>query len=339
MTQSELVYSKRKLIQVINKSELSKEIVRVFSEEIKSLQDALEKIDEHYSEAVELITNSHKVVLSGVGKSGLIARKIGATLSSIGVSSTFLHPVEALHGDIGLVQKDDVAILLSKSGSTEEIVRLVPYLKMRQCKIISIVGNMNSFLARISDIVLDGSVEKEACPFNLAPTSSSTLAMVIGDALAMAVMKSRNTSLEDFSRLHPLGQIGRNITVKVADVMHTDKNIPFINPQASFRDALIEISNKKLGCVCVVDGNRKLLGIITDGDVRRILHKNENLQGLITESVMTQNPIRINPEAYLHEALAVMENRNSEINVLPVVADSGEVLGIIRLHDIIKGAG
>lgn len=323
----------------MNNSELKAEIIRVFADEINSLKTAHQRIDDSFAEAVKLIANAHKVVLSGVGKSGLIARKIGATLSSIGVSSSFLHPVEALHGDIGLVQKDDVAILLSKSGSTDEIVRLVPYLKMRQSKIISIVGNTQSFLARISDIVLDGSVEKEACPFNLAPTSSSTLAIVIGDALAMAVMKYRSTTLEDFSRLHPLGQIGRNITVKVADVMHTGNNIPKIFPQSSFRDALIEISNKKLGCVCVINSDNKLLGIITDGDVRRILHKNENLHGLTTETVMTSNPINIGSEAYLHEALAVMENRSSEISVLPVVDSDCSLIGVIRLHDIIKGAG
>lgn len=319
-------------------NEITAEINRVFTAEIEALESAKLRIGDEFSLAVELIASANKIILSGVGKSGLIARKIGATLSSFGVSSTFLHPVEALHGDIGLVQKDDVTILLSKSGGTEEIVRLVPYLKMRQSKIISIVGNMNSFLARVSDVVLDGSVSREACPFNLAPTSSSTLAVVIGDALALAVMKKLGITLSDFSRLHPLGQIGRNITVKVSDIMHKGSKIPLISPESSFRDALIQISNKKLGCVCITNGNNQLLGIITDGDVRRILEKNENLQGLKVENVMTVNPITIGPEAFLNEALALMENRNSEISVLPVVDSGNYLVGVIRLHDIIKGA-
>ncbi len=319
-------------------NDITEEIKRVFTEEIATLESAKLRIGDEFSQAVELIASANKIILSGVGKSGLIARKIGATLSSFGVSSTFLHPVEALHGDIGLVQKYDVTILLSKSGSTEEIVRLVPYLKMRQSKIISIVGNMNSFLARVSDVVLDGSVAREACPFNLAPTSSSTLAVVIGDALALAVMKKLNITLTDFSRLHPLGQIGRNITVKVSDIMHKGSKIPLISPESSFRDALIQISNKKLGCVCITNDSNQLIGIITDGDVRRILEKNENLRGLKVEHVMTKNPITIEPEAFLNEALALMENRNSEISVLPVVDSEYYLVGVIRLHDIIKGA-
>lgn len=197
---------------------------------------------------------------------------------------------------------------------------------------------MNSFLARVSDVVLDGSVNKEACPFNLAPTSSSTLAVVIGDALALAVMKKLGITLTDFSKLHPLGQIGRNITVKVADIMHKGNKIPVVSPFSSLRDALIEISDKKLGCVCITDNLGKLQGIITDGDVRRILQRSENLQGLTVENVMTKNPISIHSDAFLNEALALMENRISEINVLPVIDLENSLIGVIRLHDIIKGA-
>lgn len=320
----------------MNNSELITEAKRVFQEEVDSIVKSIDRIDDSFAEAVGLIFNANKVVLSGVGKSGLIARKIAATLSSIGCSSTFLHPVEALHGDIGLVQKDDVAILLSKSGTTDELNKLIPYLKMRGAKIISILGKINTTIGNYSDVVLDASVEKEACPFNLAPTSSSTLALVYGDALAVAVMKMKNTTLEDFSRLHPLGLIGRSITIKVADIMHKGINIPQISPEAKFKDAIIEISNKNLGCVCVHSPNNDLIGIITDGDVRRVFQKTENISDILVQDVMTKNPIKISGEAYLQEAIALMENRDSEISVLPVTDEKNKIIGVIRLHDIVR---
>ncbi|HRP01871.1 MAG TPA: KpsF/GutQ family sugar-phosphate isomerase [Candidatus Kapabacteria bacterium] len=318
------------------REDLISEAIRVFEDEIEGLQIAKNKIDSSFADAVTLISSSHKVVLSGVGKSGLIARKIAATLSSIGCSATFLHPVEALHGDIGLVQKDDVAILLSKSGTTEELNKLIPYLKFRGAKIISILGNINSTIASYSDVVLDGTVEREACPFNLAPTTSSTLALVIGDALAIAVMKVRGTTLEDFSKLHPLGLIGRSITVKVSDIMHKGTNIPTIQQSAKLKDAIIEISRKNLGCVCVVNDAYILEGIITDGDIRRVFQHTENITDLRVFDIMTKDPIKISEGAYLQEAIALMENRNSEISVLPVVDINQQLLGVIRLHDIVR---
>ncbi len=304
--------------------------------EIDSLTKAKNKLDQNFYEAATLLAGSGKIIVSGVGKSGLIARKIAATFSSIGISAIFLHPVEALHGDIGVVQEGDVSILLSKSGTTEELLKLIPYLKMRNSKIISIIGSIGSSIGRHSDAVLDGSVDIEACPFNLAPTSSSTLALALGDALAVAVMRIKNVTLDDFSRLHPLGQIGRSVTVKVRDVMHIGEEIPLTSNLSPFRDALIEMSRKDLGCVCSVDNHNKLLGIITDGDVRRILQNSEDMRGLTVGSVMTSNPITISKDAYLHEALAVMENRQSEISVLPVVDENSKVIGVLRLHDIIR---
>jgi arabinose-5-phosphate isomerase len=305
-------------------------------DEINSLIHAKNSLSEEFADAAIMLANANKIILSGVGKSGLIARKIAATFSSIGLSAIFLHPVEALHGDIGVVQEGDVSILLSKSGTTDELVKLLPYLKMRNSKIISIIGNTNAAIGRYSDIVIDGSVEKEACPFNLAPTSSSTLALAIGDALAIAVMKIRGVTINDFSRLHPLGQIGRSITVKVSDIMHSGEAIPLSSKTDSFRDAIIEISKKDLGCVCIVDDNMLLEGLITDGDVRRILLKSEDMRGIIVSDVMTYNPVTISAESYLHEALAVMENRASEINVLPVVDNQGKIIGVIRLHDVVQ---
>ncbi len=320
----------------MNNSEIIIEAKRVFTEEANSINRAMNRIDDSFYHSAKLISTANKVILSGVGKSGLIARKIAATLSSIGCSSTFLHPVEALHGDIGIVQKDDVAILLSKSGTTEELNKLIPYLKLRGAKIISILGNINSTIAEYSDIALDASVDREACPFNLAPTTSSTLALVFGDALAMSVMKIKNTTLEDFSRLHPLGLIGRSITVKVADIMHKGNNIPLIAPEAKFKDAIIEISKKNLGCVCVKSPHNELIGIITDGDVRRVLQKSDNINNISVKEIMTKNPIKILPEAYLQEAIAIMENRDSEISVLPVTDNNNIIIGIIRLHDIVR---
>ena len=324
------------MVYYMNESEILSIGIQALDDEINALISAKNRLSSEFAAASVMLADANKIVISGVGKSGLIARKIAATFSSIGVSAIFLHPVEALHGDIGIVQKGDVAILLSKSGTTEELVKLLPYLKMRDSKIISIIGNVNSAIGRFSDIILDGSVEKEACPFNLAPTSSSTLALAIGDALAISVMKLRNVTLEDFSRLHPLGQIGRSVTVRVSDIMHSGDEIPVISKESSFRDAIIEITKKDLGCVCAVDESNQLLGIITDGDVRRILQKSEDMRGLNVDNIMTKNPITIGKDAFLHESLAVMENRNSEINVLPVVDNGNHLIGVIRLHDIVR---
>ncbi len=308
---------------------------QTFDSEIKSLEDARTRLDENFANAVNLIANSHKIIVSGVGKSGIVAKKIAATFSSIGISSVFLHPVEALHGDIGLVQKGDVAILLSKSGNTEELVKLIPFLKMRSAHIISITGNINSYLARHSDAILDGSVDKEACPFNLAPTSSTTVALVLGDSLAVCSMLLKKLTLEDFSKLHPLGQIGRTITLKVKDVMHQGKELPIIPITSTFKEALIEMSHKPLGCVCICNDDYNLLGIITDGDIRRLLSKYDNLKDIVVENVMTRNPICIDEDELLISALATMENRTSQINVLPVV-ENNKLIGLIRLHDIVK---
>ncbi len=316
-------------------STLLSEIKRTFKEEIKAIETAYERIDNSYTDAVEIISKANKIVLTGVGKSGLIAKKIAATFSSIGISSVFLHPVEALHGDIGIVQKGDAAILISKSGGTKELVKLVPYLKMQSAQIISIVGNMNSFLAANSDIVLDGSVNREACPHNLVPTSSTTVALVIGDALAVAAMKKRNVTIENFARLHPLGQIGRNITVRIKDIMHKGQAMPTIKTGSKILDAILIISEKGLGCVCVTDDDNNLLGLITDGDLRRALQKNIDIRDAKVDSVMTANPITCQDNAFLGEVLAIMEQRPSQLSVMPVVNADKLLCGVVRIHDII----
>jgi arabinose-5-phosphate isomerase len=316
-------------------SNLLSEIQRTFKEEINAIELAYERIDKSYTDAVEIISKANKIVLTGVGKSGLIAKKIAATFSSIGISSVFLHPVEALHGDIGIVQKGDAAILISKSGGTKELVKLVPYLKMQSAQIISIVGNMNSFLASNSDITLDGSVKREACPHNLVPTSSTTVALVIGDALAVAAMKYRNVTIENFARLHPLGQIGRNITVRIKDIMHKGGAMPVIKTGSKILDAILIISEKGLGCVCVTDDDDNLLGLITDGDLRRALQKEIDIRNAKVDSVMTQNPIVCQDNAFLGEVLAIMEQRPSQLSVMPVVNSENRLCGVVRIHDII----
>ncbi|TAL68943.1 MAG: KpsF/GutQ family sugar-phosphate isomerase [Bacteroidetes bacterium] len=320
----------------LTEKEIINEVSNVFDLNVNSLLLAKKNITVEYAKAVELLSVSKKVIITGVGKSGLIAKKIAATFSSIGFKSFFLHPVEALHGDIGLVEDGDCCILLSKSGTSEDIIRLIPYLKSRNVKIIAIVGNLNSYLAYNSDIILDGSVEKEACPHNITPTTSTMVALAIGDVLAVCSMLYNNISINDFAKNHPLGQIGKNLTLQVKDLMHKNSSLPIVNKGTDFKDAIIEISNKKLGCVCIIDNQEKLMGIITDGDVRRILQKHDDFRNLKVEDVMTSNPISIKQELLLNEALSLMEQRESQINVLPVTDEENVCIGVIRIHDIIR---
>ncbi len=309
---------------------------RVFEHSIEALKLAGKKLDEDFTKAVYHIADARKVIVTGVGKSGLIGRKIAATLSSIGIPSVFIHPVDALHGDIGIVSAGDVVIMLSKSGGTEELCRLIPYLKSRGVYSISIVGNIESKLARESDVVINGYVTREACPLDIAPTTSSLVALAIGDALTVCVMKHKKISLEDFSKQHPLGQIGKSITLRVKDVYHHGESFPMIRENVSFKDAIIEISQKGLGCVCIMDVDATLKGIITDGDVRRALHDYDDLSKLSVEKVMTAEPITVSEDTLLREALDIMEKRPSQISVLPVIDTEGKCTGVIRLHDIVR---
>lgn len=321
---------------MIGKEEIIHEAKRVFGNEIKAFETARNRIDEKYYEAVKALSEANKIIVSGVGKSGLIGRKISATFSSIGKPSVFMHPVDALHGDIGIVEEGNVVILLSKSGSTKELVRLAPFLKGRGAFIIAISGNGKSYLSRAADITLNASIESEACPLDIVPTTSTTLSLAIGDALAVSVMKMNDIRIEDFIKQHPLGQIGRNNTLQVKDIMHKEEALPVINMESSFRDSVIEITNKSLGCVGVINGGRDLKGIITDGDIRRILQDNKEISGLKVKDIMTKNPICINDEALVGEALSLMENRKSQISVLPVVDYSNKYIGVIRIHDIVR---
>ena len=289
--------------------------------------------------AIELLHDCRgKVVMVGVGKSGNIAEKIAATLTSTGTAALYLHPSDALHGGLGILSSDDVVIALSNSGETDEIITMLPYLKHRQVPIIAIVGNLRSTLARTSDVVLDATVDQEACPLNLAPTTSTTVALAIGDALAMTLMQVKGLTMDDFALNHPAGQLGKRLTLRVADLMHSGAENPVINMDAAWLEVIAAISRGGLGAVNVVDAEGHLAGIITDGDLRRALQKIKlsELERLQGGTIMTRNPIIATPEMLAFDALRLMEDRPSQISVLPVVNNERVCVGLIRLHDIVR---
>lgn len=302
---------------------------------IKSLTGFENKLDSQFDISVDMIKNADKVIVSGIGKSGIIGQKMAATLTSVGKPAVFLHPVEALHGDIGIVGKNDVAVFISKSGNTKEVISLHPFIRSRGAKIISIVGSDNGWMNRNSDTVLDASVDKEVCPVDLAPTTSTTAALIMADALSVAYMKAVGVTETDFARNHPDGQIGRNVTLQVRDVMHKGEDVPRIMKTKTLREAVIEITRKDLGCVCVIDEQNRMIGILTDGDVRRILQKDEDIRQLKVADVMTKKPQSVSKSAFLGEALTLMENRPRQISVLPVVEDK-QLVGVLRIHDILQ---
>ncbi|MEN3325466.1 MAG: arabinose-5-phosphate isomerase [Acidobacteriota bacterium] len=279
-----------------------------------------------------------KVVILGVGKSGIIGQKIAATMTSAGTAALYLHPSDALHGGLGMVQANDVVIMLSNSGETDEIVAMLPYLKNRDVALIAIVGNLNSTVARRADVVLDASVDKEACPLNLVPTTSTTVALAIGDALAMTVMKVKGLTSDDFAVNHPAGRLGKRLTLRVGDLMHSDGENPMIAAGSSWVEVVRAISKGGLGAVCVVDDTGRLAGIITDGDLRRAIEQtnHESLANLACDDFMTRKPVVATPELLAFDALRLMEDRPSQIAVLPVVDQDQKCIGLLRLHDIVR---
>jgi arabinose-5-phosphate isomerase len=294
---------------------------------------------EQVGHAIELLKNcSSKIVLVGVGKSGNIAEKIAATMTSSGTVAVYLHPSDALHGGLGIVTSEDVVVALSNSGETDEIVTMLPYLKQRRVPIIAIVGNTNSTLARSADVILDASVDQEACPLNLAPTTSTTVALAIGDALAMTLMQVKGLTPDDFALNHPAGRIGKRLTLKVSDLMHGAAENPTIREDGAWLEVIASISRGGLGAVNVVDHQGHLLGIITDGDLRRALEKIKlsELESLGCSAIMTRNPVVSSPEMLAYEALQLMEDRPRQISVLPVVDGERVCIGLIRVHDIVR---
>ena len=309
-----------------------KEAVKI---EKEALENLFERVDERFVEAVELIHSCKgRLICSGVGKSGLIAKKIASTMSSIGVPSFFVHPTDAIHGDLGMITKDDAALLISNSGKTEEILFLLPLLKRFGVPIISIVGDKESELAKRSDVVLDAYVKKEASPIPLVPTSSTTVSLVIGDALAAGLIVKNEFRDKDFAMLHPGGAIGKKLFVKVKDLMHKGDEIPIVSPESSFNDVLYEISSKRLGTAIVAEDN-KPLGVITDGDLRRAVERyKSSLFTMKAFEIMTKNPKRIDKDALAAKAANIMERYS--ITSLVVLDENEKVEGIIHLHDILK---
>lgn len=285
-----------------------------------------------------LLSCQGKVILAGVGKSGIVARKIAATLSSIGTGAIYLHPGDALHGDLGVVTREDVAIVLSNSGETDELVAMLPSLNQRHVPIIALVGNLESTLARHANVALAATVDKEACPLNLAPTTSTTVALAIGDALAMTLMQIKGLTPEDFALNHPAGRLGKRLTLRVQDLMHSGADNPIIAPNAGWIEVVSAISKGGLGAVSVINTQGQLLGVITDGDLRRAIQasRSTNLETLQAEAIMTRNPITALPKQLAYDALQTMENRPSQISVLPVIDADQCCIGLIRLHDIAR---
>ena len=304
----------------------------VFDIESNSISQLKSKLTDDFTMSVTEILNSDgRIIVAGVGKSANIASKIVATFNSTGQPSVFLHAADALHGDLGNIQKNDIVICVSKSGNTKEIKLLVPLIKKLGNKIISICGNLNSYLAKESNFCLDVSVEKEACPNNLAPTSSTTAQLVMGDALAVCLLELRDFSDEDFARFHPGGILGKRLFLKVSDII-SEQSKAFVSPNSTLQEVIVEISAKRLGSAAVINQS-KLIGIITDGDLRRMLEDSPDISNIIASDIMSDSPRTISPDMLASEALTILEKNN--ISQL-IVLDNSEYKGIIHIHDILK---
>ena len=307
----------------------AKEVIELQSNSIANLEKF---IDKNFQDVVNLLKNINgRLIVIGIGKSAIIGKKIVATLNSTGTSSIFIHGVEAIHGDLGSIKKDDVILFISKSGNTNELKKIFSVIKVQENKTIAMTANKDSYLAKNSDFFLNTFVQKEACPNNLAPTTSSTAQLVMGDALAICLLKLKGFSKNDFARYHPGGILGKKITLKVSDI-YNDKLIPKVNKLDTFQNVIIEISSKRMGAVCVVENN-KILGVITDGDLRRYLQKNHDISNTVAEKLMTRNPKTIDKNELAFSAFNEMKKYN--ITQLLVLSNN-EYSGIIHLHDILK---
>ena len=305
----------------------------IFESYSSQLLQVSKNIDQDIQSAAELIiNNSGKVVVCGLGKSGLIGQKIVATLCSTGTRSVYMHAAEAIHGDLGIYNPGDPTILISKSGNTEELVRLVPILKEFQSPLIAIVGNMDSFIAKNSDIVLNGTVEKEIDPLGVVPTTSSLVALAIGDALASVLMVQRGFDKKDFARNHPGGELGKQLALKVESVMHPLNDVAQIDKNDSISSCAFKMTKKPLGAALHLDNDR-LKGIVTEGDLRKSIASTSDLSNSILDFI-NNNPISINPSISILDAMKVMEDRHSQISCLPVIDSDGKCLGLVTLHDL-----
>ena len=306
---------------------------QILNKEISALRRTSKLVNNDFDEACQILSNINgKVVTLGMGKSSFVAMKMAATLSSTGTSALFLHPADALHGDIGVIKKYDAVIIYSNSGETEEIIKLLPLLKILKCSLISITGNIKSTLAKHSKVLLDASVEKEACPNNLAPTSSIVCALAISDALALTVAEKNNFSVQDFAKTHPEGALGKRLLITVSGIM-TKKNIPLLKVTDKFINLIKKTTKSNLGLAVVVDNKNNIQGVISDGDIKRIMQKNREFDDLILKDIMTTDPLLIAPDSLAAVALNIMEENN--IDALPVI-EKRKILGIVTLKNVIK---
>jgi arabinose-5-phosphate isomerase len=317
---------------LIKKENILASAKKTILSESESIAKLIQFLDDNFVNAVEIIYESKgRLVVTGIGKSAIIAQKIVATLNSTGTPSLFLHASEAIHGDLGMLQPSDVVICISKSGNSPEIKVLVPLLKRFGNKLIAITGNTTSFLGKEADFVLNTYVDSEACPINLAPTNSTTAQLVMGDAIAVCLMEMKNFTAEDFAKYHPGGALGKKLLLRVSDMLDTTHK-PSVAADSTIKNVIIEISEKRLGVTAVIE-NEEVIGIITDGDIRRMLNKTENISGLTAQEIMTKNPKTIKSTDMVSDALNIMEDFS--ITQL-VVVDNGEYKGVIHLHDILK---
>lgn len=306
----------------------------VFDIEANSILRLKDSIGENFDRAIDLMYSCKgRVIITGMGKSGLIGKKIAATLTSTGTPSYFLHPAESTHGDSGIITKDDVVVAISNSGETQELLNLLPLIKRFGVPMIGMTGKMGSTLAQASDVVLDISVEREACPLNKAPTASTTATLAMGDALAVCLLKKRGFTEEDFLIFHPSGALGKGFLYKVSDLMKTE-DLPVAHENDKFSDVIQIITEHKLGMAMILSSNGELSGVLTDGDIRRTLMKYGNTSNLIIKNVMTVNPKRITPDAYGASALNLMEKYS--ITALAVVDENNRPIGVIHIHDLLK---
>lgn len=308
--------------------------IAVLKLEAAGILNLIARLDKNFTDMVDLIINSSgRLIISGIGKSGIVGRKIVATLNSTGTRALFLHPVEAMHGDLGQVGGDDIFLALSNSGETDELNILLPSIRRMGCKVIGFTGNKSSSLAKYCDLVIDVGVEREACPLGLSPTTSTTALLAMGDALAVVLLEKKNFKTSDFKKIHPGGSLGHRLAGRVKDLMLSGPAVPKVPEKTSMHDAVEEINRGGLGAAMVVDSENNLLGIITDGDIRRMVAAAKPISSQKVEDVMTKQPRFIDPDAPAYDALYMMENH--QITVLPAVNSKGEVQGILHLHDIL----
>jgi arabinose-5-phosphate isomerase len=306
---------------------------KVLETEAAAVLALVSRLDERFDRAVDLLFHCKgRVILTGMGKSGIICQKIAATLASTGTPAFFLHPAEAMHGDLGVIQGDDVVVALSYSGETDEILNLIETIRRLGARLIAITGVARSALGLAADVALDCSVAEEACPLNLVPTASTTAALAMGDALAMALLKAKGFGQEDFASLHPGGKLGKRL-MRVDSVMHAGKHCPIVQAGTVMRDVIYEMSSKGLGMTCVVDGANALLGIITDGDLRRHMEKGGDIRALTAADVMTRGPVSIPPATLAVEALNIMEGRKIT-SIVVVDGEPRRVVGVVHVHDL-----